>query len=161
MKKLKILSLSLLAGLFVYVNANAQSRTIVELAAETPELSTLVKAVKAAGLVETLSQDGPFTVFAPTNEAFAALPDGVLEELMKPENKEKLMSILTYHVVPGEVMSSDLSDGLKANTVEGQSVTFDLTDGVKVNDATVAMADVKASNGVVHVINQVILPPSM
>ena len=161
MKKIKILSLILLAGTFVYFNANAQSKTIVELAAETPELSTLVTAVKAAGLVETLNQDGPYTVFAPTNDAFAALPDGVLEDLMKPENKEKLMSILTYHVVPGEVMSSDLSDGLKANTVEGQALTFDLSDGVKVNDASVALADVKASNGVVHVIDQVILPPSM
>jgi uncharacterized surface protein with fasciclin (FAS1) repeats len=161
MKKFRILSLTLLAGVFIYFNASAQSKTIVELAAETPELSTLVTAVKAAGLVETLNQKGPFTVFAPTNDAFAALPDGVLEDLMKPENKEKLMSILTYHVVPGEVMSSDLSDGLKANTVEGQSITFDLSDGVKVNDASVALADVRASNGVVHVIDQVILPPSM
>ena len=161
MKKLRNSGLLVILALFFSVNVWAQSKNIVELASETPQLSTLVTAVTAAGLAETLSGEGPFTVFAPTNEAFAALPEGVLEDLLKPENKEKLVAVLTYHVVSGNVMSSDLSDGLKANTVEGQSVTFDLSEGVKVNDATVAMADVKASNGVVHVIDRVILPPSM
>lgn len=161
MKKIAFLSIIVLSGIIINFNVKAQSKTIVELASETADLSTLVAAVKAAGLVETLNSAGPFTVFAPTNKAFAALPDGVLESLLKPENKSKLIAILTYHVVSGEVMSKDLKDGQKANTVEGQSITFDLTNGVKVNNATVAMADVKASNGVVHVIDQVILPPSM
>ncbi len=161
MKKIAFLSLIILFGIIINFNVNAQSKTIVELASETADLSTLVAAVKAAGLVETLNSAGPFTVFAPTNEAFAALPDGVLESLLKPENKSKLVAILTYHVVSGEVMSKDLKDGQEANTVEGESIIFDLKKGVKVNNANVAMADVKASNGVVHVIDQVILPPSM
>ena len=161
MKKLVFLSSILLFALLTNFSANAQSKTIVQLAGETDDLSTLVTAVKAAGLVETLSSDGPFTVFAPTNEAFAALPEGVLENLLKPENKDKLISILTYHVISGEVMSGDLKDGQEANTVQGESVTIDLKNGVKINNASVAMADVKASNGVVHVIDQVILPPSM
>jgi len=161
MKKLVFLGSILLFALLTNFSANAQSKTIVQLADETDDLSTLVTAVKAAGLVETLSSDGPFTVFAPTNEAFAALPDGVLENLLKPENKDKLISILTYHVISGKVMSGDLKDGQVANTVQGESVTIDLKKGVKINNASVAMADVKASNGVVHVIDQVILPPSM
>lgn len=161
MKKLLSLSFAIISLIYVAQSANAQSKSIVELASETPDLSTLVAAVEAAGLVETLNSDGPFTVFAPTNEAFAALPEGVLEDLLKPENKDKLVSILTYHVVSGEVMSSDLKNGQKANTVEGAAVTFDTSEGVKVNNASVALADVKASNGVVHVIDRVILPPSM
>jgi uncharacterized surface protein with fasciclin (FAS1) repeats len=161
MKKLIILSLGVLIAIVSVINANAQSKTIVELASETDDLSTLVAAVKAAGLVETLSSEGPFTVFAPTNAAFAALPDGVLESLLKPENKDKLIAVLTYHVVSGEVMSGDLKDGQKANTVQGEAISVDLKKGVKINDATVAMADVRASNGVVHVIDKVILPPSM
>ncbi len=136
------------------------SQDIVALAAETESLSTLVQAVQAAGLVETLQGEGPFTVFAPTNEAFAALPAGTLENLLKPENKDQLIAILTYHVVPGEVMSSDLSDGMSAATVNGADVTISTADGAKVNDANVVMADVDASNGVVHVIDAVILPPS-
>ena len=133
---------------------------IVTLAAETEALSTLVAAVTAGGLVETLQGEGPFTVFAPTNEAFAALPEGVLDDLLKPENKDQLVSILTYHVVAGKVMSTDLQDGMSAETVNGASITVDLTDGVKINDANVTAADIGASNGVVHVIDQVILPPS-
>ena len=134
---------------------------IVDLAVETEFLSTLVAAVKAGDLVGTLKGDGPFTVFAPTNDAFAALPDGTLEYLLKPENKDKLVEILTYHVVAGEVMSSDLSDGMKAKTVEGSNITVHMNgQGVKINEANVSAADIKASNGVVHVIDQVILPPS-
>ncbi|MCJ8143935.1 fasciclin domain-containing protein [Ancylobacter sp. A5.8] len=131
---------------------------IVSVAVSTPELSTLVAAVKAAGLVDTLSGAGPFTVFAPTNAAFAALPAGTVEELLKPENKAKLTEILTFHVVPGKVMAADLKEGMKAKTVEGEEVTITLTGGPKVNGANVTMADVSASNGVVHVIDKVILP---
>lgn len=138
----------------------AATPNIVELAVGTDALSTLVAAVKAAGLVETLQGEGPFTVFAPTNEAFAALPAGTLESLLLPENKDQLIAILTYHVVAGKVMSTDLSDGMKAATVNGAEVTITTADGAKVNGASVVSADIEASNGVVHVINQVILPPS-
>ncbi len=138
-----------------------EGQNIVELAVATDNLSTLVQAVQAADLVGTLSGEGPFTVFAPTNDAFAALPEGTLENLLKPENKDQLTAILTYHVVPGKVMSTDLSDGQKAATAQGEEITVDLTDGVKINGATVIGADVEATNGVVHVIDQVILPPSM
>lgn len=150
--------------LFMSINmaVNAQSKDIVGLAVSNENLSTLVAAVKAGGLVETLQGDGPFTVFAPTNEAFAALPDGTLEMLLKPENKDKLVAILTYHVVPAKVMSSDLSNGQKAKTVQGEEVNVSIAYGnVKISGAKVIAADVKASNGVVHVIDKVILPPSM
>ncbi len=131
---------------------------IVEIASGNEDFTTLVAAVVAAGLAETLSGNGPFTVFAPTNEAFAKLPDGTVEELLKPENKEKLAAILTYHVVAGKVMSKDLSDGQKAETVNGQEVTITIGDGVKVETATVITADLEASNGVIHVIDSVIMP---
>lgn len=134
---------------------------IVDLAASTDALSTLVAAVKAAGLVETLKGNGPFTVFAPTNEAFNALPKGTVATLLKPENKDQLVKILTYHVVPAKVMSTDLKDGQKAGTVQGSNVkvTFSET-GVLINDARVVTADVGAKNGVVHIIDRVILPPT-
>jgi len=133
---------------------------IVELASDTDNLSTLVAAVKAAGLVETLSGEGPFTVFAPTNEAFAALPEGTVENLLKPENRDMLVKILTYHVVSGKVMSGDLSDGMMAETVEGSQITVSISDaGVSINDASVIAADVEANNGVVHLIDSVIMPP--
>jgi len=136
-------------------------KDIVELASETDILSTLVAAVSAAGLVETLQGDGPFTVFAPTNEAFAALPDGTLESLLLEENRDQLIAILTYHVVPGKVMSTDLSNGMTAGTVEGSDITVTIDGyGVSINDASVVQADVEASNGVVHVIDSVILPPA-
>ncbi|MCO5937436.1 fasciclin domain-containing protein [Mucilaginibacter sp. RB4R14] len=131
---------------------------IVEIASGNKDFSTLVAAVVAAGLAETLSGNGPFTVFAPTNEAFAKLPAGTVEELLKPENKEKLASILTYHVVAGKVMSKDLSNGQKAKTVNGQEITVAIGDGVKIENATVTTADLEASNGVIHVIDSVILP---
>jgi len=135
---------------------------IVALASSQESLSTLVTAVQEAGLVETLQGDGPFTVFAPTNAAFEALPEGTLENLLKPENQEQLKSVLTYHVVSGKVMSSDLSDGMTPATVEGSTVEIKIDgESVMVNGASVASADVEASNGVVHVIDQVILPPSM
>ena len=136
-------------------------KDIVTLAVSTDFLSTLVAAVKAGELVDVLQGDGPFTVFAPTNEAFAALPAGAVESLLKPENKDQLISILTYHVVPGKVMSTDLSDGMKATTVNGSKIMIGVSNnGVTINGANVTAADISASNGVVHVIDQVILPPS-
>ncbi|MGR3600469.1 MAG: fasciclin domain-containing protein [Heliomarina sp.] len=138
--------------------ADAHSKDIVDTAVEAGSFETLVAAVEAAGLVETLKGPGPYTVFAPTDEAFAALPEGTVEGLLEPENKDQLVSILTYHVVPSKVMSTDLSDGMTATTVQGGDLTVDLSDGVKINDATVTSADIEASNGVIHVVDTVILP---
>ena len=139
--------------------ADGHSKDIVDTAVGAGNFTTLVAAVEAAGLVETLKGEGPFTVFAPTDAAFAALPAGTVEDLLKPENKDKLTAILTYHVVPGKVMSTDLSEGLKAATVQGGEVTITLDGGAKVNGATISTADIEASNGVIHVIDSVILPP--
>jgi len=138
--------------------AEMNGKDIVDIAAGNDSFSTLVAAVKAADLVETLKGDGPFTVFAPTNEAFAALPDGTVENLLKPENKDQLTAVLTYHVVPGKVMSGDLSDGMMAETVQGGEVTIGTEGGVTVDGANVVQADIEASNGVIHVIDGVILP---
>ncbi|GAA0304997.1 fasciclin domain-containing protein [Rhodovulum strictum] len=135
-------------------------KDIVTIASESEQFSTLVAAVTAADLVETLQGDGPFTVFAPTDDAFAALPEGTLDELLKPENKDQLTAILTYHVVPGKVMSGDLSDGMTATTVQGSDVTIGAEGGVTVNGANVTAADIEATNGVIHVIDAVILPAS-
>lgn len=134
--------------------------TIVEVASVTDGFATLVAAVEAAGLVDTLNSAGPFTVFAPTDEAFAALPAGVLDALLLPENKETLAKILTYHVVAAMVMSSDVTDGDVA-TVEGQKIKLSTMGGVTVNGATVVIPDVSASNGVIHAIDAVILPPDV
>ncbi|WP_343327880.1 fasciclin domain-containing protein [Leptolyngbya sp. CCY15150] len=135
--------------------------TIVDIAASSESFQTLTAALEAADLVSTLQGEGPFTVFAPTDEAFAALPPGTLEALLLPENKDILVSILTYHVVPGSVMSTDLTSGA-VPTAEGRSIMVDVSEaGVMVNNASVVMADIEASNGVVHVIDQVILPPDM
>ena len=134
--------------------------TIVEVAIGAGNFSTLVAAVTAADLVETLSGAGPFTVFAPTDEAFAALPAGVLDALLLPENKATLAKILTYHVVSGMVMAADVTDGDVA-TVEGQTIKLSTMDGVTVNGAKVVAADVAASNGVIHAIDAVILPPDV
>ena len=134
-------------------------KTIVDLAVATPDLSTLVTALKAGGLVGTLSGQGPFTVFAPTNEAFTALPNGVLANLLKPENKAKLDDVLTYHVVAGTVRAEDLKDGEKLRTLEGKELTVRLSGKeVLINSAKVTTADVNASNGVVHIIDEVLLP---
>jgi uncharacterized surface protein with fasciclin (FAS1) repeats len=133
---------------------------IVGVASSKSDFSTLVAAIKAAGLVETLQGAGPFTVFAPTNEAFNALPRGLLESLLRPENKDVLTAILTYHVVPGKVMSSDVSAG-KVPTVEGSKITVSTDDGVKVDGAKVVKVDVPAMNGVIHVIDKVIVPPTV
>ena len=131
---------------------------IVDTAVSAGNFNTLVAAVKAADLVETLKGTGPFTVFAPTDEAFAALPAGTVEDLLKPENKAKLAEILTYHVVSGKVMSTDLSNGMTPATVNGKLVTIHTEGGVKVNEATVSTADIDADNGVIHVIDAVLLP---
>jgi uncharacterized surface protein with fasciclin (FAS1) repeats len=134
--------------------------TIIDLGIANPDFSTLVAAVTAAGLVETLSGEGPFTLFAPTNEAFAALPAEVTDPLLLPENVDQLVNILKYHLVAGSVLSSSLESG-DVQTLSGDSVTIEVSDsGVTVNDATVTTADVIASNGVVHVIDKVLLPPS-
>ncbi len=138
--------------------AGSMKKDIVDTAVEAGSFETLVAAVQAAGLVETLKGDGPFTVFAPTDEAFAALPEGTVEDLLKPENKDQLAAILTYHVVPGKVMSGDLTDDMMATTVQGTDVMIDLDNGVMVQDATVVSADIETSNGVIHVIDKVILP---
>ena len=139
-------------------DSHSKSQDIVATAAEAGQFNTLAAALKAAGLVEVLQGDGPFTVFAPTDEAFAALPEGTLEKLLLPENKDKLVQILTYHVVPGQVMSGDLESGM-VKTVEGSKVKIKVSDaGVKVGKAKVVKADVPASNGVIHVIDTVILP---
>ena len=131
---------------------------IVAVASGAGSFKTLVAAVKAAGLVETLQGKGPFTVFAPTDEAFAKLPAGTVEELLKPENKEKLVAILTYHVVPGKVMAADVKT-MMAKTVNGKELSIKVDDGkVTVNNAKVIKTDVAASNGVIHVIDTVILP---
>ena len=135
------------------------SKTIVDLAVATPDLSTLVAALKAADLVGTLSGKGPFTVFAPTNEAFAALPAGVLADLLKPENKAQLVDILTYHVAAGDVHAKDLHDMEMIKTVEGKSVTARISgSSVYINSAKVVTADVDASNGVVHIVDGVLMP---
>ncbi|MEO9824359.1 MAG: fasciclin domain-containing protein [Paracoccaceae bacterium] len=138
--------------------AGSMKKDIVDTAVEAGSFETLVAAVQAAGLVETLKGDGPFTVFAPTDEAFAALPAGTVEDLLLPENKDKLAAILTYHVVPGKVMSTDLSDDMMATTVQGTDVMIDLDNGVMVQDASVVSSDIETSNGVIHVIDKVILP---
>jgi uncharacterized surface protein with fasciclin (FAS1) repeats len=132
---------------------------IVETAVSNGSFKTLVAAVKAADLVETLTSEGPFTVFAPVDDAFMALPDGTVQTLVKPENKEQLTSILTYHVLVGKIMSTDLSDGMKAKTVNGNPVTVHLKDGkVFINDAEVVIADVETDNGIIHAVNKVIMP---
>lgn len=139
--------------------AGGHSMDIVDTAVGAGTFNTLVAAVQAAGLEETLRGEGPFTVFAPTDEAFAALPEGTVETLLMEENLDQLVAILTYHVVPGAVMSGDLSDGMMATTVQGGDIEIGTMDGVTVNGANVVAADIEASNGVIHVIDAVILPP--
>ncbi len=132
---------------------------IVDTAVSAGSFSTLVAAVQAAGLEETLRSDGPFTVFAPTDKAFANLPEGTVENLLKPENKDQLVAILTYHVLPGKVRSKDIAGKtLDAETVQGTTVAIDATDGVKVDGANVIKADIKTSNGIIHAIDAVITP---
>ena len=141
--------------------AQAAEKNIVETAVAAGSFTTLAKALQAAGLVDTLTGKGPFTVFAPTDEAFAKLPAGTIEELLKPENKAKLVAILTYHVVPGKVMASQVTGLKSAKTVNGQSVTISVMDGgVMIDNAHVVKTDIATSNGVIHVIDTVLLPPA-
>ena len=140
-----------------------QPKDIVDTAVAAGSFKTLAAALQAAGLIETLKGTGPFTVFAPTDEAFAKLPKGTVEDLLKPENKAKLTAILTYHVVPGTVMASQVAtmNGKEAKTVNGQSVKITVAgNAVTVGAAKVVKTDIKASNGVIHVIDSVMLPPS-
>jgi uncharacterized surface protein with fasciclin (FAS1) repeats len=153
--KTAIVSASLLA--MSAGTALSMDKDIVDTAAGNADFETLVAAVQAAGLVETLKGEGPFTVFAPTDDAFAALGSTV-DDLLKPENKDKLVKVLTYHVVPGKVMSSDLTDDAMVATVEGQEIKIDLDNGPMVNDANITAADIETSNGVIHVIDKVIVP---
>lgn len=154
-----------LAAVIIVTSAQASScssgkeaKDIVAVASGAGTFNTLVAAVKAAGLVDTLQGSGPFTVFAPTDEAFAKLPAGTVESLLKPENKQKLIAILTYHVVPGKVMAADVKT-MQAGTVNGQKLSLVVANGgVTVNNAKVVAADVAASNGVIHVIDTVVLP---
>ncbi|MBW4649018.1 MAG: fasciclin domain-containing protein [Kastovskya adunca ATA6-11-RM4] len=141
--------------------ATAGNENIVELTSTNDSFSTLNQAIEAAGLTETLSGEGPYTVFAPTDAAFAALPAGTVEELLKPENREQLVQLLSYHVIPGEVTSNQITAG-EVNTVEGTPVTVEVdqaSNEVRINDATVTQPDIDASNGVIHAVDQVILPP--
>jgi uncharacterized surface protein with fasciclin (FAS1) repeats len=139
--------------------AVAAQKDIVDTAAGAGSFNTLVAAVKAAGLVETLKGQGPFTVFAPTDEAFAKLPAGTVENLLKPENKDKLVAVLTYHVVPGKVMAKDVVGITSAKTVNGKEAKVTVDGGkVKIDAANVVKTDIETSNGVIHVIDAVILP---
>jgi uncharacterized surface protein with fasciclin (FAS1) repeats len=140
---------------------NADRKDIVDTAVGAGSFKTLVAAVQAAGLVETLKGAGPFTVFAPTDEAFAKLPAGTVESLLKPENKEKLVAVLTYHVVPGKVMAADVVKLTEAPTVQGSKAKVKVADGtVMIDNAKVVKTDIETSNGVIHVIDAVILPPA-
>jgi uncharacterized surface protein with fasciclin (FAS1) repeats len=157
-----VLSISLLLGSVVMGTAQsgkAQGKDIVDTAVAGGSLKTLVTAVQTAGLVDTLKASGPFTVFAPTDEAFAKLPAGTVEELLKPENKAKLQAILTYHVVPGKVMAADVVNISTAKTANGQSLAISTKNGaVMIENAKVVKTDIVASNGVIHAIDTVVLP---
>lgn len=156
---LKHIAAALAVVVLTVSSSVAAEKDIVDTAAGAKQFSTLVAAVKAAGLVETLKGDGPFTVFAPTDAAFKKLPEGTLESLLKPENKAKLTAILTYHVVPGKVMAKDVVKLSEAKTVQGSTVDIKASDaGVKVDNANVVKTDIVCSNGVIHVIDAVILP---
>lgn len=159
MRKLALIAAVLLIATASFAGDKGSSKDIVDTAVAAGQFNTLAKALQAAGLVDTLKGKGPFTVFAPTDEAFAKLPAGTLEDLLKPENKEKLTAILTYHVVSEKVMAKDVMKLNSAKTVNGKDVKITTESGkVMINDAKVVSADVKASNGVIHVIDTVLLP---
>jgi uncharacterized surface protein with fasciclin (FAS1) repeats len=162
MNIIKSIKGAILGSLLAFGSVSAVSASdIVDTAVSAGNFNTLVTAVKAAGLVETLKGDGPFTVFAPTDEAFAALPAGTVENLLKPENRDQLISILTYHVIPGKVMSSDVNaKQLNVATVQGSEVYINGMSGVSVDNAKVIKANIETTNGVIHVIDTVILPNS-
>ena len=153
---------ALLASMTAFADhhgAKARKADIIDVAVSAGQFNTLAAALDAADLVATLKGEGPFTVFAPTDEAFAKLPEGTVESLLKAENRDQLVAILTYHVMPGKVLAKDVVNLSKATTVNGQDVAIKVTDGnVRINEATVVATDVDASNGVIHVIDTVILP---
>ncbi len=155
---LAVASVSLFAADCPLTKAPAEAKDIVDTAVAAGSFKTLVAAVKAAGLVETLKGAGPFTVFAPTDEAFAKLPAGTVETLLKPENKEKLVAILTYHVVAGKVMAADVVKITEAKTVNGKSLTVKVDGGVMIDNAKVVKTDIACTNGVIHVIDSVVIP---
>lgn len=156
---MKLTSTVLLAGAFAIAMTSVASAADIVDTAAAANFNTLVAAIKAAGLVDTLKGPGPFTVFAPTDEAFAKLPPGTLDSLLQPENKAKVVSILTYHVVPGKVMAHDVMKMHSAKTVEGEKITIKSMGGhVMVNNANVTKTDIMASNGIIHVIDTVIMP---
>ena len=158
--KLKTTMLAATITLATSLSALAAEKDIVDTAVEAGQFKTLAAALEAAGLVSTLKGAGPFTVFAPTDEAFAELPAGTVENLLKPENKQQLTEILTYHVVPGKVMAADVVGIDEAKSVNGKMIDVEVDGGsVKVNDAAVTTADIAASNGVIHIIDKVIMPP--
>ena len=161
MKIKNILAAGVIVAGTVVSAVAANASNLVQTAVDAGQFKTLVAAVQAAGLGDALSGPGPFTVFAPTDEAFAKLPEGTVEDLLKPENREKLVAILTYHVIPGKVMAGDVAGKkLSVETVQGDDLAVDaMSGGVMINGATVTAADIEASNGVIHVINQVVLPP--
>jgi len=160
MIRIKRLTVALLAVLpLAFTSVSAKAQDIVDTAIAAGQFGTLVAAVQAAGLVDVLKGDGPFTVFAPTDEAFAALPAGTVENLLKPENKDQLTAILTYHVVPGKIMSADIAGKTaEVTTVQGSDISVNAMNGVMVDNATVVAADIEADNGVIHVIDQVVMP---
>ena len=160
-KKILLVAAVALTSFSFMTNAghHGEKKDIVDVAVSNGSFNTLVAAVKAGGLVDTLKGNGPFTVFAPTDAAFAKLPEGTVDMLLKPENKDKLVAVLTYHVVPGKVMASEVVKLSGASTVQGQDVSIKtMGDKVMIDNANVVLADVKASNGVIHVIDSVILP---
>ena len=142
-----------------FTSLPVKAQDIVDTAVAAGIFSTLVAAVQAAGLVDILKGDGPFTVFAPTDEAFAALPAGTVKTLLKPENKDQSVAVLTYHVVPDKIMSADIAGKTaEVDSVQGSALSVDATDGVRVDNATVVAADIETDNSVIHVIDQVVLP---
>ena len=149
---------AVVASAVTFASEKEAKMDIVDTAVKAGSFKTLAAALKTAGLVDTLKGKGPFTVFAPTDEAFAKLPAGTVETLLKPENKDKLVSILTYHVVAGDLKAADVVKLKSAKTVQGQTVAIDATNGVKINNAKVVKADIDCGNGVIHVIDAVLLP---
>jgi uncharacterized surface protein with fasciclin (FAS1) repeats len=159
MLKIRNTALAIASSLTLVGAAYANEKDLVDTAVEAGSFSTLAAALEAAGLVQTLKGEGPFTVFAPTDDAFAQLPAGTVDELLKPENRDALIAVLTYHVVAGEVTAAEVSGLDEAETVNGQTLDISVADEkVMVNDATVVEADIMASNGVIHVIDKVVLP---
>ena len=153
-----VAAIVLMSGYAIAASHAKASKDIVDTAAGAGNFTTLVAAVKAADLVNTLKGKGPFTVFAPTDEAFAKLPAGTVENLLKPENKDQLVAILTYHVVPGNLQAEDVVGGTPLKTLNGQKITLDTSDGVKVDGANVVKTDISTTNGTIHVIDAVIMP---